>query len=155
MDASGRMLWCRTPTKPDYPPRYSTRPGRRRFPRSPPFRDFTRTEYTELTGQSVHPPEQARPLIAAHQARSALQGATGSEPFFVHPNGPGQASPEPGLHRGVCDLCRDLRVDRSWLHTYQCQRGADIGGAPRLGGWVRHRGLFLIRLREGEEWPRS
>jgi hypothetical protein len=141
VDDSGSLLWHRTPDVPHYPhPTHNTRPR--------PVRDFTRTEYAELTQQPVRLPPHARTLMAAHRLRRAFQGATGSDPFFVHTDSPGRANPELGLRNGVRTLCRDLRVDRPWLHSHQCQRGADIGEVPRLGGWMRHRALSLTPLGE-------
>lgn len=48
------------------------------------------------------------------------------------------------LLTGVRALCRDLFVDRPWTHSTRCQDGD--GRTPRLGGWMRLRGLSLSRL---------
>lgn len=145
---AGELIWRGAPDTPRYPAPYSAK-------RPPPARDFTRTEYGELTGQPVRLPVSARLLMAAHRAYRTLQGATGTDPFFAHPDQPGQLSPEQGLLSGVRALCRDMGADRPWTHSHQCQRGSDVGQIPRLGGWMRHRALSLTPLAKEASWTRS
>ncbi|MDE3721397.1 hypothetical protein PWG71_08350 [Nocardiopsis sp. N85] len=142
---AGQLQWQHPPTIPVYPTRYSIR--RRRHPPLPePRRDRYGTEYEELTG-AVRLPAHIRLFMAAHLAHRHHQGALDIDPFFVHPDYvsfPRGRSPVPGLLTGVRALCRDLFVDRPWTHSTRCQDGD--GRTPRLGGWMRLRGLSLSRL---------
>lgn len=147
VDSTGALRWRHTPTVPNYPPRYSARP-RRRSPLPEPLREYNSTEYAELTSP-VRLPEHTRLFLAAHLAHRHLQGATGTDPFFVHPDYvsyPLHRNPIPVLLAGVRALCRDVGADRPWLRTVRDDHGAV---APRLGGWMRNRGLSLTRLTTG------
>ncbi|MFC7934169.1 ATP-binding protein [Streptomyces cinereoruber] len=91
-------------------------------------------------------PEHAAPLVAAHLAYRRQQGATDSDPLFVHPDSPGVKSPEPGLREAVLRTCHRIHLNPAWLHRSHCRHGDEDQRDAQQAGWMHHRGLDLIPL---------
>jgi hypothetical protein len=97
--------------------------------------------------EQIRIPSAARPILAAHLAFRRRQGAADTDPCFTGP--PGSAT-RPGtlrhLHNAITRASHDAGYDLPWMHDDSCTHGADIGLAPRTGGWLVERHLSLYRI---------
>ncbi|MFD7258404.1 hypothetical protein [Streptomyces sp. NPDC059874] len=91
-------------------------------------------------------PEHAAPLIAAHLAYRRHQGATDTDPLFIHPDAPGSKSPEPGLREAVMRTCYRIHLNPAWLHRSHCRHGDEDQRDAQQAGWMHLRGLDLTAL---------
>lgn len=104
----------------------------------------------ELQGpEPVRIPAHAAPLIAAHLAYRRSQGASDTDPLFLHPKEPLRRNPEPGLREMALRTCHRIHLSPPWLHRSHCRHGDNPEGAdhtPEAGGWLHTRGLDLTPL---------
>ncbi|MFF2810419.1 hypothetical protein ACFVT2_25275 [Streptomyces sp. NPDC058000] len=91
-------------------------------------------------------PDHAVPLVAAHLAYRRLQGATDTDPLFVHPDSAGDKSPEPGLREAVVRTCYRIRFNPAWLHRAHCRHRDEDQRDAQQAGWMHHRGRDLSPL---------
>ncbi|MEU5811451.1 hypothetical protein [Streptomyces sp. NPDC047718] len=91
-------------------------------------------------------PAHAALLVAAHLAYRRSQGATDTDPLFIHDKHPGDKSPEPHLREAVIRTCHRIHFNPAWLHRSHCRHGDETAHDAAAAGWMHHRGLDLIAL---------
>ncbi|MFJ4843300.1 hypothetical protein [Streptomyces sp. NPDC088746] len=91
-------------------------------------------------------PAHAAPLVAAHLAYRRSQGATDTDPPFIHDKAPGNKSPELHLREAVIRTCHRIHFKPAWLHRSHCRHGDETAHDAAAAGWMHYRGLDLIAL---------
>jgi hypothetical protein len=131
------------PSRPGLLPESRGVYGRMREEEQRSWREFAAAEPIRIPGC-------ARPLFAAHLAYRRASGASGSDPYFVHPRDPGQ-TPKESLREAIRRTSRQIGLDLPWVHGDGCRYGADIGVSWRGQSWLGERGLRLARTGPGQD----
>ncbi|MGO4456587.1 hypothetical protein AB4039_04555 [Streptomyces sp. M-16] len=91
-------------------------------------------------------PGHAASLVAAHLAYRRSQGATDTDPLFLHDKHPGNKSPEPHLREAIIRTCHRIHFNPAWLHRSHCRHGDETARDAQAAGWMHYRGLDLTAL---------
>ncbi|MFI5753370.1 hypothetical protein ACIBBE_48100 [Streptomyces sp. NPDC051644] len=91
-------------------------------------------------------PEYAAPLVVAHLAYRRSQGATDTDPLFIHDKHPGHRSTEPHLREAVIRTFHRIHFNPAWLHRSHCPHGDETAHDAAAAGRMHYRGLDLIAL---------
>lgn len=87
---------------------------------------------------TIHLPEPAQVILAAHRAHRLLDGAAEHDPVFEQTLA--------GMRETAVRTTQHLRQVPPWLHRDPCRYGGDIGLHRRAFGWLIERGLSVHLL---------